>query len=120
VGPAQALDAWGAFVGLVEGDGALEGADADAEIVGEVGEDGVVVAGAGGELFLGDALTDRPVAFSEGLSGGAPSQRTQRFAKFFGMSAKFWLGLQEDFDLEEESRAKAKELRAIVPLDQTG
>jgi len=43
-----------------------------------------------------------------------------RLAKFFGTSAKFWLGLQEDFDLEEESRAKAKELRAIVPLDQSG
>ncbi len=24
-----------------------------------------------------------------------------RFSKFFGTSAKFWLGLQEDFDLEE-------------------
>jgi len=29
VGPAQAFDARGAFVGLVEGDGALQGADAD-------------------------------------------------------------------------------------------
>lgn len=43
-----------------------------------------------------------------------------RLAKYFGTSAKFWLGLQEDYDLEEESLAKAKELKAIVPLDQTG
>jgi addiction module HigA family antidote len=43
-----------------------------------------------------------------------------RLAKYFGTSAKFWLGLQEDHDLEEESLAKAKELRAIVPLDQAG
>ena len=43
-----------------------------------------------------------------------------RLARYFGTSAKFWLGLQEDHDLEEESLAKAKELRAIVPLDQAG
>ncbi|MBT8468625.1 MAG: HigA family addiction module antidote protein [Deltaproteobacteria bacterium] len=41
-----------------------------------------------------------------------------RLAKYFGTSAKFWLGLQEDHDLEEESLAKAKELQAIVPLGQ--
>ena len=43
-----------------------------------------------------------------------------RLAKYFGTSAKFWLGLQEDYDLEEASLAKAKELKAIVPLDQAG
>lgn len=26
-----------------------------------------------------------------------------RLAKYFGNSAKFWLGLQDDFDIEEES-----------------
>ena len=39
-----------------------------------------------------------------------------RLGKYFGTTAKFWLGLQEDYDLEEESRTKAKELAAIVPL----
>ena len=29
-----------------------------------------------------------------------------RLSKYFGNSAKFWLGLQDDFDLEEESRAR--------------
>ena len=71
MGPAQALYAWRSFVGLVEGNGALERADADAEVVGEIGEDGVVVAGAGGELFRRDALADGPVAFGEGLGGSA-------------------------------------------------
>jgi addiction module HigA family antidote len=40
-----------------------------------------------------------------------------RMAKFFGTSAKFWLGLQEDYDLEEETRTKAKELAAIRPFE---
>lgn len=71
VGPAQAFDARGAFVGLVEGDGALQGAEVDAEVGREVGEDGVVVAGAGVELFFGDAAANGPVAFEEGLGGGA-------------------------------------------------
>lgn len=29
-----------------------------------------------------------------------------RFASYFGTSAKFWLGLQDDFDLEEERENK--------------
>lgn len=36
-----------------------------------------------------------------------------RLSKYFGNSAKFWLGLQDDFDLEEEERAKSKELDLI-------
>ena len=36
-----------------------------------------------------------------------------RLARFFGTTAKFWLGLQEDFDLEEASRSKAGELTSI-------
>jgi len=36
-----------------------------------------------------------------------------RLAKYFGNSAKFWLGLQDDFDLEEGQRTKEKELSAI-------
>jgi len=29
------------------------------------------------------------------------------------MSAKFWLGLQDDYDLEEETREKKSELESI-------
>ena len=39
-----------------------------------------------------------------------------RFAKFFGTSAKFWLGLQDDFDLKEEKNHKEKELDGIKPI----
>jgi antitoxin HigA-1 len=36
-----------------------------------------------------------------------------RLAKYFGNSAKFWLGLQDDFDIEEAILAKRKELMTI-------
>lgn len=39
-----------------------------------------------------------------------------RLSKYFGNSAKFWLGLQDDFDLEEESRAKATSINAIKSI----
>jgi addiction module HigA family antidote len=37
-----------------------------------------------------------------------------RLSKYFGNSAKFWLGLQDDFDLEEGEQMNAKELSLIV------
>jgi len=36
-----------------------------------------------------------------------------RLSYYFGMSAKFWLGLQDDYDLEEEVKAKKVELDSI-------
>lgn len=36
-----------------------------------------------------------------------------RLSQYFGNSPKFWLGLQDDFDIEEESYAKKKEFDAI-------
>ncbi len=36
-----------------------------------------------------------------------------RLAKYFGNSPKFWLGLQDDFDIEEESNASGNKLNAI-------
>lgn len=36
-----------------------------------------------------------------------------RLSKYFGTSAKFWLGLQDDFDIEEEMEAKVESLRTI-------
>jgi addiction module HigA family antidote len=41
-----------------------------------------------------------------------------RFAKYFGTSPKFWLGLQDDFDLEEESFQKSTELNNIIPTSK--
>ena len=39
-----------------------------------------------------------------------------RFAKYFGTSAKFWLGLQDDYDLEEEGINKKSELDEILKI----
>ena len=40
-----------------------------------------------------------------------------RLSRYFGNSAKFWLGLQDDYDLEEELRAKRESLQAIKTFD---
>ncbi len=42
-----------------------------------------------------------------------------RFSKFFGTSAKFWLGLQDDYDLEEERLQKSNELDNIKPIEDS-
>ena len=39
-----------------------------------------------------------------------------RLSKYFGTSAKFWLGLQVDYDLEEESKAKRTSINSIKSL----
>ena len=36
-----------------------------------------------------------------------------RLSKYFGNSAKFWLGLQDDYDLEEELTARKREFQKI-------
>lgn len=36
-----------------------------------------------------------------------------RLSKYFGNSAKFWLGLQDDFDLEEEQNQKKSDFNQI-------
>lgn len=41
-----------------------------------------------------------------------------RLAKFFGTTAKFWLSLQDDFDIEEEKISKQNELKHIKPHEQ--
>ncbi len=40
-----------------------------------------------------------------------------RLSKYFGNSAKFWLGLQDDFDLEEERNKKKAELDKIKKIE---
>jgi antitoxin HigA-1 len=37
-----------------------------------------------------------------------------RFSSYFGTSAKFWLGLQDDFDIEEEKKNKRELLHKIT------
>ena len=40
-----------------------------------------------------------------------------RLSKYFGNSARFWLGLQADFDIEEEISTKGTMLKSIKALD---
>src|SRR5260370_38745136 len=39
-----------------------------------------------------------------------------RLSKYFGNSAKFWLGLQDDFDIEEQISTKGSLLKSIKTL----
>ena len=36
-----------------------------------------------------------------------------RLSRYFGNSAKFWLGLQDDYDLEEELATRKQEFQKI-------
>ncbi len=40
-----------------------------------------------------------------------------RLSKFFGISAKFWLGLQDDYDIEEEQIKKREDLDNIKQFE---
>tara|TARA_R110001592_G_scaffold230011_1_gene486728 strand:- start:922 stop:1221 length:300 start_codon:yes stop_codon:yes gene_type:complete len=41
-----------------------------------------------------------------------------RLSRYFGNSAKFWLGLQDDFDIEEERINKKDELDSIQTINK--
>ena len=40
-----------------------------------------------------------------------------RLSLYFGNSPKFWLGLQDDFDIEETAHSKKEELSAIPKVN---
>ena len=42
-----------------------------------------------------------------------------RLSSYFGTSAKFWLGLQNDYDLEETLNNKKAEIRKIKRMEST-
>ncbi len=44
---------------------------------------------------------------------GITAYTALRLSRYFGTSPKFWLGLQDDYDLEEEERSKMDELNNI-------
>ncbi|HEY9125456.1 MAG TPA: HigA family addiction module antitoxin, partial [Bacteroidales bacterium] len=48
---------------------------------------------------------------------GITADTALRLSIYFGNSAKFWLGLQDDFDLEEAKRAKQSELEKIKKIE---
>lgn len=41
-----------------------------------------------------------------------------RLSKYFGNSAKFWLGLQDDYDIEEQRDEKEADLKEIKQFNQ--
>jgi len=41
-----------------------------------------------------------------------------RLSYYFGNSAKFWLGLQNDYDLEEEKKTKASDFKRIKRIKE--
>jgi addiction module HigA family antidote len=41
-----------------------------------------------------------------------------RLSKYFGNSAKFWLGLQDDYDIEEERESKEADLKEIKQYEK--
>ncbi len=41
-----------------------------------------------------------------------------RLSYYFGNSAKYWLGLQNDFDLEEEKKQKAGDFKRIKRIKE--
>ena len=41
-----------------------------------------------------------------------------RLSYYFGNSAKFWLGLQNDFDLEKQRKIKARDLNRIKRIQE--
>ena len=41
-----------------------------------------------------------------------------RLSYYFGNSAKFWLGLQNDYDLEEEKKTKSSDFKRIKRIQE--
>ena len=86
-----------------------------------------------GEVLLEEFLKPRGIsAYKLSKDIGIPQTRTSmilrgnrritadtalRLSKYFGTSAKFWLGLQNDFDLEEEHIKLERELEKINVLN---
>lgn len=57
---------------------------------------------------------------SESLKGNRriTADTALRLSKYFGNSAKFWLGLQDDYDLEEEAIAKRTSINSIKSINK--
>lgn len=82
-----------------------------------------------GEILLEEFLTPLGVsAYRLSKDTGIPQTRISaiikgnrritadtalRLSKYFGNSAKFWLGLQDDFDIEEENQKMKTTLNSI-------
>ena len=50
---------------------------------------------------------------------GITADTALRLSSYFGTSAKFWLGLQNDYDLEETLNNKKTEIKKIKRIEST-
>jgi addiction module HigA family antidote len=66
-------------------------------------------------LLIFDVSNVKRTRISEIIKGNRriTADTALRLSKFFGNSAKFWLGLQDDFDIEDEKAHKQKDLNSI-------
>jgi addiction module HigA family antidote len=78
-----------------------------------------------GEILLEEFLKPLNIsAYKLSKDLGIPQTRSItadtaiRLSYYFGNSAKFWLGLQNDYDLEEEKKSKATEFKQIKRLKE--
>ena len=87
-----------------------------------------------GEILLEEFLKPMNIsAYKLSKDLGIPQTRTSEIIKghrsitadtairlsyYFGNSAKFWLGLQNDFDLEEEKKSKAGDFKRIKRIKE--
>lgn len=86
-----------------------------------------------GEILLEEFLKPMQIsAYRLSKDVGIPQTRTSqiikgkrritadtalRFSKYFGTSVKFWLGLQNDYDIEEELKILNSELEKIPAIN---
>ncbi|MEZ5001633.1 MAG: HigA family addiction module antitoxin [Chitinophagales bacterium] len=66
--------------------------------------------------------TFMPLTRVDGLMKGIDkinADTALRLSKYFGNSAKYWLWLQIEFDIEEESHSKKNELNKIKSIGKT-
>jgi addiction module HigA family antidote len=67
------------------------------------------------EVARGTGLSERRLKAMLDTSEDVDADADLRLARYFGMSEGFFLGLQNDFDLEEVRRSRGGELDRIVP-----
>ena len=75
-----------------------------------------------GEILMEEFLSPLNItAYKLSKDIGIPQTRVSEILKgnsqYFGNSAKFWLGIQDDFDIEEELSLKRTSLTSIKSFD---
>lgn len=64
------------------------------------------------EIFIPQTRVSEIIKGKRGIS----PDTALRLAKYFGTSARYWLGLQIDYDLEQEKAEKQSDLANIKPV----